>query len=99
MELAVHHFRHVVFRSRLLDVQRQIRSTNGRNGLWLVGMYTGGADYHESAVRSALRRSVLVTALDALATGQPVRRYRRTTIIDASRSPRDTRVIAIRPKQ
>jgi hypothetical protein len=47
-------FRHVVFRSELLCVQSTIRETNGQVNLWLAGMYTIGADFHESAVRSAI---------------------------------------------
>lgn len=52
--IALHHFRHVIFRSDLLEVQKRIQGANGADGLWLAGMYTTGADYHESAVRSAV---------------------------------------------
>jgi predicted NAD/FAD-binding protein len=53
--ISVHHFRYVVMRKHHLRVQRAIEEFNGTKGLWLAGMYTRGSDFHESAVRSAIR--------------------------------------------
>ena len=36
------------------DAQRRLRDLQGRDGLWLAGLYTDDADSHESAVRSAV---------------------------------------------
>jgi predicted NAD/FAD-binding protein len=36
------------------DAQRRLRDLQGRDGLWLAGLYADDADSHESAVRSAV---------------------------------------------
>lgn len=45
------------------DAQRRLAPLQGQGGVWLAGLYTAGADSHESAVRSA------VTVARALAPG------------------------------
>lgn len=44
-------------RKHHVGVQEAIERFNGTNGLWLAGMYTRGSDFHESAVRFAMRSS------------------------------------------
>lgn len=36
------------------DAQRRLKPLQGEHGLWLAGLYTGDADSHESAIRSAV---------------------------------------------
>lgn len=48
------HFQHFTFHMKDREIQKRIWQIQGKNGLWLIGMYTGGIDNHESAVLSAV---------------------------------------------
>ncbi len=51
---ALHTYRHLHVTPAVFAAQAAQRAWQGRNNLWLAGMYTGGIDRHESAVLSAL---------------------------------------------
>ena len=47
-------YRHAKTTPRYFDAQRAVSRLQGRNGLWLAGMYTHDVDCHESAIVSAV---------------------------------------------
>ena len=51
---AVAAYEHGMITPEYFDAQRRLRELQGRDGLWLAGLYTDDADSHESAVRSAV---------------------------------------------
>ena len=51
---AVATYEHGKVTPEYFDAQRRLAPLQGAGGVWLAGLYTAGADSHESAVRSAV---------------------------------------------
>ena len=52
---AVIDYRHPKVDRAYFRVQEELPALQGRDNLWVAGMYAHGVDCHESAVRSAIR--------------------------------------------
>ncbi|MFO0614361.1 MAG: FAD-dependent oxidoreductase [Polyangiaceae bacterium] len=83
--VAEREFQHSIKTPEMMDAARQLRSWQGREGLWFAGQFTSGIDLQESALRSAM--DVAASLAPGSARLAALRRRKSTLARDGGRNP------------